>query len=181
MLRQDLGGDGHGVLSRRGGIRPDLQRQLVEIGHVADTRILDRIIDLIHRGIQRVDRDHTNGRLRRLVPISRNIAAAAAHGDLHVQHGIGSERADVQILIQDLHIVVGLDVAGRDFTLAGGININRLHAVTIHLKDDALDVQDDLSDILLHTGDCGKLMLDARDLDGGRSGTRQRGKQNPSQ
>ena len=87
----------------------------------------------------------------------------------------------MQVLIQDFNIVVGLDVAGRDFALAGGININRLHAVTVHLKDDALDVQDDLSDILLHTGDCGKLMLDARDLDGGRSGTRQRGKQNPSQ
>ncbi len=62
---------------------------------------------------------------------------------------------------------VGLDVAGGDFALACGLDIDGLGAVAVEAGDDALHVQHDLRDVLLDAGDGGKLMLHTGDLDGG--------------
>ena len=87
----------------------------------------------------------------------------------------------MQVLVQNLNIVVGLDVAGRDFALAGCVNIDRLHAVAVHFGNDLLDVQHDFRNVFLDAGDRGELMLDTADLDGGGGGSGQRGQQNPSE
>ena len=87
----------------------------------------------------------------------------------------------MQILIDDLYLVIGLDVAGSDLALAGRVNINGLHAVAVHFRDDPLHVQNDLGDIFLNAGDRREFVLHARDFDGGRGSAGQRGKQDSSQ
>ena len=64
----------------------------------------------------------------------------------------------MQILVDDLTFVIGLDVTGGDFALTGLVNINGLHAVTVHLCDDSLNVQNDLGNVFLNAGDSGDLV-----------------------
>jgi hypothetical protein len=55
--------------------------------------------------------------------------------------------------IEDLHFGVRLYIAGGDFAFALGVDINDLGAVAVQLGRQALDIEDDLSHILLDTGD----------------------------
>jgi hypothetical protein len=181
MLGQDLSSDGNGVLGGGGTIGPNLQGQLIEVGHIANTGVFHRIVDLIDRGIQGVHRNHTNGSLRSLVSISGHIATATAQGDFHVQGCIRAERADMQILVQNLYFVIDLDISGGDFALTGGIDIHGLNCVTVQLADQSLDIQDDLRNILFHTGNGGELMLDTGNLDRGCGSAGQRGQENSPQ
>ena len=87
----------------------------------------------------------------------------------------------MQVGVEHFHVGVSLDVAGSHLAGADGFNVDGLHAFAMQLGDDTLHVQDDLSDILLHAGDGGKLVHDTGDLDGGHRGTRQRGQQDTAQ
>ena len=95
-------------------------------------------------------------------------------GDLHVQRGTAVQRRNVQIRIQDLHLTVGLNVAGGNCAGTHRLDIDGLAGITMELGQQALDVQNDLRHILLHTGDGGKLVLHTGDLDAGgrRAGER---------
>ena len=104
-----------------------------------------------------------------------------AQRDLHVEACVGAKRADVLLGVEDLNLAVGLDVAGGDFALARGVNIDGLGALAVELRNDLLHVQHDLRDVFLDAGDRGELVLHARDLDGGRGGAGQRGKKNSAQ
>ena len=79
-----------------------------------------------------------------------------------------------------LRISVRLDVPGGDHALAGGLDIDGLGALAVELGDDPLDVQDDLSDVLLDTGDGAELMLDTCDLDAGDCRAGERGQEDPA-
>ena len=181
MIAQDPGAQGHRVTGVDGAVGPDLQSQLVVVGGVAYTGVLNGVIHLAHRGVDGVHRDQADDGLGGLVPVGRDIAAAVGQSQLHAQGGVGTQSGNVQLGVEDLHIGVTLDVAGSDLALAAGLNVNRLVLLAVELGDNALDVQDDLGHVLFDAGDGGKLMLDAGDLDGGHRGARQRGQQDPAQ
>ena len=101
-------------------------------------------------------------------------------GELHVQHSVRTQGGDGVLRIEDLHLTVGLDVAGSDDALAGGLDINGLGTLAVELGDDTLDVQDDLRHVLLDPGDGGELMLHTGDLDAGDGGPGQRGQKDPA-
>ena len=87
------------------------------------------------------------------------------NGQLHGKRAVRTQRGDVMLGIEDLNLRIRLDVAGGDFALAGGFDIDGLGSVAVKTGDDALHVENDLGHILGHAGDGGKLMLDAGDLD----------------
>ena len=91
------------------------------------------------------------------------------------------QRRNVQIRIQDLHLTVGLNVAGGNCAGTHRLDIDGLAGITMELGQQALDVQNDLRHILLDAGDGGKLVLHTVDLDGRRRSAGQRGKQNAAQ
>ena len=93
---------------------------------------------------------------------------------LHVQRAVGTKGRNGLLRIEYLHLRVRLDVAGGDYALAGGFNVHGLGAGRMQKRYDALDIEDDLGHVLLHTGDSGKLMLYACDLDAGAGGTGER-------
>ena len=181
MVAQDAGAQRDGIPGVDGAVGPHLQGQLVIVRGIAHTGVLHGVVDLADGGVDGVHRDHTDDGLSGLVLVGGDIAPAMGQGQLHAQSGIGTQGGDVEVGIQDLHVGVRLDVAGRNLALAGGLDVDGLHAFAVQLGDDSLHVEDDLGHVLLDAGDGGKLMLDTGDLDGGHRGTRQRGQQNPAQ
>ena len=181
MVAEDFRSQRDGVPCGDGAVRPDLQRQLVEIAGSAHAGGLHGIIHLIHR---RVDGIYSNGPdhiLLRLIAVGGDVAPAMGQGDLHVERRPVVQCGDVQVRVQDLHLAVGLDVAGGHHAGTHRLDIDRLHRVAVELRQEALDVQDNLRHVFLHAGNGGKLVLDAGDLDGSRRGAGQRGEHDPPQ
>ena len=181
MVHQDAGAQRNCIPGVDGAVGPHLQGQLVIVGEITHTGVLNGIVDLLDRSVDGVHRDQADDRLGRLVPVGRDIAPAVGQRQLHVEGGIGAQGGDVVVGIQDLHLAVSLDIAGSDLALAVHLNVDGLHALGVKLGDDALHVEDDLSHVFLDAGDSGELMLDACDLDGGHSRTGQRREQDPAQ
>ena len=181
VVGEDLRAEAHCISCGDGGVRPDFQRQLVIVCHVAYTGVFYGVVHLVDGRIDRIHGDGADGHVGRLVLIGRDVSAAMAQRDLHIEAGVGAKRADVLLGVEDLNLAVGLDVAGGDFALARGVNIDGLGALAVELRNDLLHVQHDLRDVFLDAGDRGELVLHARDLDGGRGGAGQRGKKNSAQ
>ena len=181
MVGQNLRAQGNGVPCGNGGVGPNLQGQLIIVGHIAHTGVFHGVVHLVNRRVDGIDGDDADHGLGSLVPVSGDIAAAMAHGDLHVQGGVGTQGGNVQIGVEDFHLAVCLDIPGRHLTGAHCVDIHSFHPGAVELGNDPLHAEYDLSDVFLDAGNGGELMLDAGDLDGGRSRAGQRGQQNPSQ
>jgi hypothetical protein len=55
--------------------------------------------------------------------------------------------------IQYLYLAVALDVSGGNFAGAYSLYINSLDALAVYLGDYALDVEDDVGDVFLNSGE----------------------------
>ena len=75
----------------------------------------------------------------------------------------------MQVRIQDLHLTIGLNIPGGYLAGACGVDVYGLDTLAVELCHNALHIEDNLRHIFLNTGNGGELMLDAGDLDGGRS------------
>ena len=104
-----------------------------------------------------------------------------AQRDFHVEGSIGTQRANVLVGIEDLDLAVCLNIAGRDFALAGCVNEDSLCALAMQSCDDLLYIQNDLRYVFLDAGNRRELVLHTRDLDRGRGCAGQGGKKNPAQ
>ena len=80
--------------------------------------------------------------------------------ELHVQSAVCVQSGDGLAGIEYLYFCVCLDVAGGDYALAGGLNINGLGTLAVEARDNALNVKNYLGHVFLHTGDSGELVLD---------------------
>src|SRR5438876_1731790 len=110
VLREQLSRVADRLLGRHRAVRPDLDDQPVVIGRLADTGLLNDEVRLLHRGEDRVDRDHADGLALALVALSRDITLAPLDVQLHPQVALGGQRADVEVGVHDLDVRGGLDV-----------------------------------------------------------------------
>ena len=97
-----------------------------------------------------------------LVPVGGHIAPAMGEGKLHVQRSLWSQGRDSAC--SGFRISTSLSALmspAVTIALTGGLDVHRLGALAVQLGNDAFYVQDDFSDVLLHTGDGGELMLHA--------------------
>ena len=174
MIDKDLGTQRDGISRGHGVVGPDLDCELVKVRLIADTRVLDAVVDLQHRGVDRVNRDGADGHRGVLVPVCRDIAAAVIQNQFHVQRTVRSEMGNHMIRVEDFHFRVGLDVAGRYRAFSRSLEIDGLGTCGMESCENTLDVQDDLGHIFHHAGDRGKLMLDTGNLHTGecRAGER---------
>ena len=132
----------------------------------------------------RVDRINRNARdlgLRILVLSGRHVAAATLDGQLDLQLALLVEGGKVQIGVVDLHAGGRRDVAGENLAGASLPQVHDDRLVVLAGQDDLLDVQDDLSDIFLHTFDRAELVGDAINTDGRHRCTRNRGQEGTTQ
>ncbi len=181
LLLDDLGGVGDRVVRRDRAVGPDLERELVVVGLLPDAGVRDLVVHLADRAEERVDRDRADGLPGHLVPLGRDVAAAAPRRQLHPDPAALADREDVVARVQDLDLPVGDDVAGLD--LAGPVRLDpdRLHLVGVDLEEDLLEVQDDVGDVLGDLGDGHELVLDPLDLHRGDRGALQRREQHAPQ
>jgi hypothetical protein len=106
-----------------------------------------------------------------LVLLRRHVATATLDGQLHLDGALVVERRDVQTRVVDLDAGRRGDVGRGDRAGALLAQVHHDGLVVLAGDDQALDVQDDLGDVLLDPGDRGELVEHAVDADAGHGRT----------
>ena len=181
VVANQLGRERHRVARRHRAVGPDVDRQLVVVGVLADARRLDQVVDLLDRRVDRVDRDPADAEILVEVLVGRDVAAAALDAQLHVQLAVLGDGRDVRVRLEDFDVGVGLDVARAHFAGLVDAQVERLGRVGVHLERDLLQVEDDVGRILDHARDRRELVQHAVDLDRGDRRALDRGQQHAPQ
>ena len=183
MVGEDFGGQGNSFLGIDDAVGPNFQRQFVIVDALAHAGAFHIEIDLEHRCVNRIDRnlpDNSFGQIL-LVALVRDIAPSLIQGQLHIEPGPFSQGGDVQLGIENLHFTVAFD--GLSGHIAGAFrgDLHGFGPIAVELCHQAFNVQHDLGDIFFHTGDGGKFVDNAVDLDGFYGHARQAGEQHTPQ
>ena len=150
MLAENLAGFDQRHLRRQRAVGPDLQDQPVIIGLLADAGVLRAVAHAGHRRINAVHRDQADFLLLGVRDVLRGGDISAALGDRqrHVESLILGQRGDDMILVDDRDRGIGFDHSRRDRTGLAHDKLHFLVIVAVELHDQALDVEDDVRDIL---------------------------------
>ncbi len=142
----------------------DLDGQLVEVRVLADPHVLDPVVDLAHRGEDRVDGDDPDG--QGLGALGAQVAHAALDGQVHLdRHVIGVEGHQDEVRVDDLD-VGRLGHVRRGHRTGAALDEAELDRVGGEaLEPELLDVEDDLGDVFLDARDGRELLVDVTDLD----------------
>src|SRR4051812_29866374 len=179
---EDLGRLPQRGLRLDGAVGLDVERQLVVVGALADARLLDRVRHTAHGREDRVDRDDADRLVGRLVVLRGAVAAAAPDREVELELRLLLERGDVDVGVEDLDAGGEGDVLGRDLARAGDDERRLdLGGVGVHAAHDALEVEDDVGDVLGDALDRRELVRDALDPDAGHRGAGQRAEQHAPQ
>src|SRR6185437_1272160 len=99
----------------------------------AETGGLDEVVDLANRRVNRVDGNKAESEVAVEVLVGSDVATAALEAHLHVDLAAFGDGADVDVLIEDLDIAVGLDGAGGDDAGLVSAQIESLGAFAVEL------------------------------------------------
>ena len=179
LLDQHRRGVADSLLRLDDAVGLDVEDQLVEVGALLDARALDGVADPANRAEGRVEEDAAD------VPAAlglqpcggRLVAAPLLDLDLHLELAAGREVGDHVLGIDDLDVVVGLDVGGRDGAFTGLHELQQDVVAVVQLQDDALHVEQEIDDVLLHTVERRVLVQHPGDADLGRGVARHRRQQ----
>ena len=97
VVAQYLRAERNRIARSDGTIRPNLEREFIIVGQVADTGVLHGVVDLVDRRVDRIHRNDPDGGLMLLVLLCRDIATARSQRDLHGQARIAHQGRDVQV------------------------------------------------------------------------------------
>src|SRR5580765_6820513 len=160
----------------------DVEAQLVVVRPLPDARRFDVVRDAAYRREDRVDRDHTDRRLRAAREIRRRVAPAAADRERHLEAPAVCEVREHEVRIEDLEVGRRLDVARGDLAGAARRHANLdLRRLAVEHADHALEVEDDVRDVLANARDRRELVRDALDLHRGDCGALERREQHAAQ
>src|SRR4051794_31964729 len=141
---EDLGGLAQRRLRLDRAVRLDVEGELVVVGALADTCLLDGVGDAADRREDRVDRDHADRLVGRLVLLRGAVAAAATDREVKLELRLLVERGDVHVGVEDLDAGGEVDVLRRDVARARHDQRRLdLGGVGVHPAHDALEVEDD--------------------------------------
>ena len=101
------------------------------------------------------------------VLVGGDISAPALQAHLHVDLAALADGADVNVLVENLDVAVGLDHARGDDAGRVGAQVQGLGAFARQLEGDLLQVEDDVGRVLDHAADGLELVQHALDADGG--------------
>ena len=158
-----------------------VEDQLVEVGALLDAGGLDLVGHLEHRRINGIDRDTADFGAGGLVHHGGNIATAALDDELDLELALIVECRDVHVRVVHDDSGGRHDIACRDRTgpLLAQVHGDRLILIGGH--DEALEVEDDVGDVFLDTGNRGELVQDAVDADARHGCAGDRGQQGTAQ
>src|SRR4029077_4898748 len=139
----------------------EIEGEFVEVGPLPDASGGDVVGGAADRREDRVDRDHADRLFVGLVLFSRRVTSAAADRQVDLELGFLLERRDRSLGVEDLNAGGQVYVLCLDLTGAGGDQRGLdLVGVGVHADDEVLEVEDDVGDVLLHTGHGGELVRD---------------------
>ena len=160
----------------------DVERELVVVRALTDARGLDAVGDAPHGREDRVDRDDADRLVGGLVVLRRPVAAAAADREVQLELRLLLERRDVHVGVEHLDAGRQVDVLRGDLARAGDderrLDLGR---VGVHPADDALEVQDDVGDVLGDALDRRELVRDPLDAHARDGCARERAQQHAPQ
>jgi hypothetical protein len=134
-------------------------------GALFHARALHLVAHAAHRRERGVEQDRADGaRVVLAARGGRHVAAALLDLDGHVDLAALREVGDDMVRVDDLDVVRLLDVGGRDRAGRGLLQLERGLRAVVQLHHHALEVQDDVDDVLLHAFDGGVLVQHAGDL-----------------
>src|SRR4051812_35478683 len=177
QLDQGGSGRGDGVARGDGILGLDVDDQAVEVGTLLNTGRLNLEGDLQHRRVDRVHRNAADLRVAGLVLRGGDVAAAALDGQFELELSLLVQRGDVQVRVVELHAGRRRDVRGGDDAGPLLAQVGDHGLVMLGGDGQVLDVQDDLGDIFLDTGNRGELVQHTVDPDAGYGSTGDRGQQ----
>ena len=167
----ELGGLLDRVARSQRAIGRDVERQPIEVGALTDASRIDADRDAADGREDRVDRNHADRRLGTLVVGGRDIAATPTDGEGHLEARAIGEMADLELGVHDLEFRRYVDVGSRH---DGGAVLEDarldLTRVAVQHGDEALEVENDVGDVLADALDRRELVLHALDLHRGDSG-----------
>ena len=114
-----------------------------------------------------IDRNESESEIGVEVLVGRDVAAAALEAHLHVELAAFRQRGDVDVLVEDLDVAVGLDHAAGDHAGLVGAQVERLGAFARELEGNLLEVENDVGRVFDHAGDGLELVQHALNADGG--------------
>jgi hypothetical protein len=145
VLDQDLGGLAQRGLRVERPVGLDVDRELVVVGLLADAGGVHGVRHALDRREDRVDRDHADRLVRRLVVLRRRVAAAVADREVHLELGLLLERAmrasGLRISTPEGRSMSPAVTSPGPVTTSGRLDLGRLG---VHAADDLLEVQDDV-------------------------------------
>ena len=116
------------------------------------------------------------------VQLGRDVAAAAADRERHLELALVGEVRDLEVRVEDLEVGRRLDVGRRD---GAGALLREAHLdlgrLAVQPADQVLEVEDDVGDVLADARERRELVRDALDLHRGDGGALERREQHAAQ
>jgi hypothetical protein len=164
VIANQLRSQRHGIARRDRAVRPDIDRQLVVVGGLAEARGLHQVVHLLHGRVHRVHRDPADAQVLVEVLVRRDVSPPALQAQLHVELAAVRHRRDVRLGLEDLDVCVALDVLGPHDARLVHAQIQRLGVVDVQLQRNLLEVEDDIGRVFDDARDGRKLVQHAVDL-----------------
>ena len=116
------------------------------------------------------------------VQLGRDVAAAAADGQRHLELALVGDVRDLELRVQDLEVGRRLDVGGRHDAgaLLRDVDLD-LGRRAVQQHDQVLEVEDDVGDVLADARERRELVRDALDLHGRHGRALERGQQHAAE
>ena len=136
-------------------ISPYIQRKLIKICDLANTRILYCKVYTFNRGVNGINRNHANRHIFRLILVSAHISPSLCNGQFHVKLAVSSaiQCSNHCIRIHDFNIRISLNICSRYDTFTFKLNISRFRFICFGsiLDCQGFQIHDDFSYIFLNS------------------------------
>src|ERR1700676_1342294 len=150
VVLDELRSETDGVLRSQRAVGPHFDHQLFVVGHLAETRGFDRVVDLAHRRVHAVHRNVPDGQVFVVVAVRCHVPAAVLHAHFDLQLAAFADRGDVHALVQDGEVRIFFDLRGSNRARLLDVHVNGLRQVRVELDGHLLQVEDNVGGILAH-------------------------------
>ena len=135
VLAKNLGRLNHRHLRIDRTVGPNLKRQLIVVGLLANTSFFDVIPNASHRAVNRVDRNDTDLVIATTVLAGRNVAATIFDNHLHHEWDVFGQSRQRVIRVDDVNFTTSLNIVTGDRPSGAFLDRDDFHLIGVILDD----------------------------------------------